>query len=157
MNESLKATGRVDLRQVRNGQVISEISDHNTIVTLGMSQIAMRIISGTYAQPDPFKWMSIGLGSDTILPADTTLGSEYIKYGLGSITGSTTTTATTNDTSRWIGSFGMTDTKTINEAGLFNKSGLNLGSMLSRTCFADIAAVSGDRIIVDWKVSFASA
>jgi hypothetical protein len=75
-----------------------------------------------------------------------------MKYGLGSIIGSTTTTSVTNDTAQWIGSFGITDSKTVNEAGIFNKSGLNTGSMLARTTFTGIACSSGDTLRATWRV-----
>lgn len=153
MNENLVLKGRIEIRQVRDGKVISEIHEPNTIVTLGKAQIAKSFVSGNYASSAPFGWLAIGLGSDTITAADTTLGSEYLRYGLGSVIGSTTTTTTTNDTTWWIGSFGIDASKIINEGGIFNASGLNLGSMCSRTCFTPVTALSGDRVILDWKIS----
>ena len=131
----------------------------NTVVTLGKFLAARAIVSGAYAAPDQIGWMAIGTGSSDIAAADTTLGTEYMREGpetgaTGSVTGSTTTTSTTNDTSRWIGSFGILDSQAINEAGLFNKSGLDLGSMFARTCFADINVVSGDTIKGTWDVAY---
>lgn len=125
----------------------------NTIVNDGFALVSTRLISGAYAAPDPVGWMAIGIGSSTITTVNTTLGSEYLRYGLGSITGSTTTTVALNDTARWIGSFGIDATKVVNEAGLFNASGLDLGSMLSRTAFADISVVSGDTIKGTWDIA----
>jgi hypothetical protein len=155
MIDNISAEGKIELKQVRNKKTIKHIQYPNTVVTLGKESIARRVVSGAYANIEPFNWLSLGIGSNTITAGDTTLGSEYLKYGLGNITGSTYTTTTTNDTAWWIGSFGIDTSKTINEAGIFNASGLDTGNMLSRTCFADVATVSGDTVILDWKVKFA--
>lgn len=153
MIENIGVQGRVSLRQVRNGVVINEIKDYNTVLTIGKSQIAGHMVSDLNVG-SAVDWMSLGLGSSTITAGDTTLGSEYLKYGLGSITGNVTTTSTTNDTAQWIGSFGIDTSKLINEAGLFNASGLDTGSMYARTGFSDITVVSGDTVIADWKITF---
>lgn len=154
MDENMSVWGRIELKQVRDGQVINEVYNPNTVLTMGKAEMARHIVADI-SVGSRVDWMSLGLGSSTITAGDTTLGSEYLKYGLGSITGSTTTTTTTNDTAQWIGSFGVTALKNINEAGLFNASGLNSGSMYARTCFADIVAVSGDSILADWKITYA--
>ena len=153
MNENVGIKGRLNIDVSHVDGTVENRYIPNTVVTLGKFLAARAIISGGYAAPNQVGWMSIGLGSDTIDAGDTVLGSEYMRYGLGSIIGSTTTTTTTNDTARWIGSFGIEDTKTINEAGLFNASGLDLGSMLSRTCFDDISVVSGDTIKATWDIA----
>lgn len=149
--DTIKINGKLNIDKVSNNKV-ENFKVPNTVVTLGKEQIAIRIVSGTYALPDPYRWMSIGTGSDTIVASDTTLGTEVQR--IPSDLGSTTTTSTTNDTSRWIGSFGIIATNTINEAGLFNASGVDLGSMLSRTTFADISVISGDWINVTWDLAF---
>lgn len=155
MKDNLKLTGNVIIEHKSSRWDKPVVTErHNTVVTLGKAQLAKSIVSGAYASSAPFGWMSIGIGSDTIVASDTTLGSEYLKYAGGSVTGSTTTTTTLNDTSRWIGSFGIADTKVINEAGLFNASGLNLGSMLSRVAFADKSAISGDQLNITWDIDF---
>jgi hypothetical protein len=154
MNDGISVNGKIYLKHTRNGEVINEITDKNTVLTIGKSQIAGHMV-GDLTIGSRVDWMSLGIGSSTIAAGDTSIGSEYIKYGLGSITGSTTTTTTANDTAFWIGSFGITESKTINEAGLFNDSGLNTGSMYARTCFSDIVAVSGDTVIANWKIAFA--
>ena len=154
MNENMSVRGCVELRQVRDGQIINTVYNPNTVLTIGKSEIARGMVADL-TPGSRVDWMSIGIGSATITAADTTLGSEYLKYGLGNITGSTMTTTTANDTAYWVGSFGIDASKTVNEAGLFNASGLNTGSMYARTCFANIVAISGDTIITDWRVAFA--
>ena len=150
MADSIKVKGRLKIDHVSEGNVNSYYIP-NTLVTVGKSLIAQSIVSGGYARIDGIRYMSIGTGSSVITAADTTLGTEYLR---DSTTGSTTTTSTLNDTARWIGSFAIDGTNTVNEAGLFNASGVDLGTMLSRTTFADIAAISGDQINVSWAVDF---
>lgn len=153
MEENLRIKGRFRIENTTTGEV-REVD--NTVVTLGKSMIAGKIQSGdTLDVGSGFGWMSLGLGSETITAGHTILGSEYLKYGLGSIAESRTTTTVTNDTATWIGSFGITATKTINEAGLFNASGLDTGSMLAITNFADIVAGSEDRVNTTWNIKFA--
>ena len=151
MEETIGMQGNFRIENTRTGEV-REVE--NTIVTVGKAQMAGLCVADVSAGSQ-FDWMSIGIGSETITAGDTTLGSEYLKYGLGSITGDRTTTTVTNDTARWIGSFGIDATKTINEAGLFNQSGLDTGVMLARTCYADISAGSGDTLNATWTVKFA--
>lgn len=148
LNDNLGFKTRV--RVVHNGN--SVVDTHNTIVTTGKSKVAGLLVADVSAG-SPIDWMGIGLGSSTISAGNTVLGSQYLKYGLGSITGTLTTTTTTNDTARWIGSFGIDATKIVNEAGLFDKSGLDVGSMLSRTTFADVNTISGDRLNITWDIA----
>jgi hypothetical protein len=153
MNEKINVKGNLELRQFRNGEIIDSRNIHNTILTIGKSQIAGHLIADMNVG-SRVDWMALGIGSDTILPGDTVLGSQYLKYGLGSITGQRMTTTTANDTAQWIGSFGIDTTKGLNEAGLFNASGLDTGSMYARTCFATINVGSGDIILADWRIAF---
>lgn len=146
--------GHVVITHNRGDECLGVYGNPNMVVTLGKFASARGMVSGGYAAINPAGWMSIGLGSDTIVTGDTTLGSEYLRY---ETTGSTTTTTTTNDTAWWIGSFGIDATKTVNEAGIFNASGLDLGSMFARTAFADIAAISGDQINIDWRITGSQA
>ena len=148
MNDNIGLIGRLKIVKVSpNGN--DQIETTNTIVTVGKSTIAGLILSGT--NPNMYEWMALGLGSSTITAGDTVLGSEAYKIQADNL--SQTTTTVTNDTATFIGSFGIDDTKTINEAGLFNGSGLDVGSMLSRTTFANIVATSGDSVNVTWDVT----
>lgn len=151
--ENIKIQGRFRIENTTTGEV-REVN--NTVVTLGKSMIAGRAMSGEDLNVGSgFGWMSIGIGSETITAGHTVLGSEYLKYGLGSIAETRTTTTVANDTATWVGSFGITETKTINEAGLFNASGLDTGSMLAITNFADIGAGSADNVNATWDIKFA--
>ena len=146
-NDKFGLSGKLKLELIRAGEK-SIYETPNTVVTIGKSQIAGLMTPGVDVG-STFTHMSIGLGSSTVAAGDDLLGSEYMK---AENTGTRTTTAVTNDTAQFIGSFGIKDSKTINEAGLFNQSGLDLGSMFSRTGFANIVAISGDAINATWTV-----
>jgi len=143
--------GRVKVHNVSTGQ-IEEVN--NTIVNVGLAQVTALLTSDITAG-SAFDWLALGIGSSTIAAADTVLGSEYLKYGLGSVTGTQTTTTVTNDTMTLIGSFTSDATKIINEIGIFNQSGLDTGSMLARAVFGDVSTISGDKINVTYDVSVA--
>ncbi len=151
MKENIGMKGRFRIENTRTGEV-REID--NTIVTLGKSMMAGLVLSDLDVG-SAYDWMSIGIGSETITPGHTVLGSEYLKLGIGDITGTRTTTTVTNDTATFVGSFGIDATKTINEAGLFNQSGLDTGSMMAITNFAGIAAGSADTLNATWDIKFA--
>jgi len=150
MEENIGMKGKFRIENTTTGEV-REVD--NTVVTLGKSMMAGLCVADVNVG-SAYDWMSIGIGSETITAGHTTLGSEYLKIGLGDITGDRTTITTTNDTARWIGSFSIKATKSINEAGLFNQSGLDTGSMLAITNFADIETESGDTLNATWTIKF---
>jgi hypothetical protein len=152
MLENLSARGFFTAKHVDNqGNLKTDIQHSNTVVTIGKSQIAGHLVADLNVG-SAVDWMAVGIGSSTIAASNTTLGSEYLKIGLSNIIGNRVTTTVTNDTAQWIGSFTIDATKIVNEAGLFNASGLNTGSMYARTCFTDINTVSGDYILADWRI-----
>ena len=144
-NDEIRLKGIVELNQIRDNKIIDSRYIDNTVLTIGKSQIAGHLVADV-STGSAIDWMSIGIGSATITAGDTTLGSEYLKIGIGSLTGDRTTTTTTNDTARWIGSFHIDATKSVNEVGLFNQSGLNTGSIYTRACFSALNVVDGDNI-----------
>ena len=157
MQENIGMKGRFRIEKISPDGNIEIRENPNTVVTIGKAMMANLLVDDLVYQTatgSRYDWMAIGIGSRTIGEAGSLLGSEYLKYGLGSITGSTTTTTTTNDTALFIGSFGIDATKTINEAGLFNKSGLNLGSVLAMTTFTVLNVISGDRVNATWNIQF---
>jgi hypothetical protein len=142
MEESMGLKGSYRLENMRTGQIVET---PNTIVTVGKSSTATLLGSGLSV--DPFGHIAIGIGSSTIAAGDTELGSEAYREASAN---SLTTTAVTNDTLQMIGSFSVDATKTINEAAVLNAG--TAGSMLSRSVFSDISAVSGDSINVTYNI-----
>lgn len=148
MKDNISLKGHLRIENLTTGQLIEH---SNTIVTVGKSQIA-GLITNDISAGSAFDHIALGLGSSAIAAGDTVLGSEYLKLA---VVGTQVTTTVTNDTMNLSGLFAIDATKTINEAGIFNKSGLDTGSMLARTTFADINTSSGDVISTIWKVKIA--
>ena len=153
-SDSIKVKGILILEQLRDGQLVDSRYVDNTVLTIGKSQFAGHTVADVNCG-SAVDWIALGIGSATITAADATLGSEYLKIGVGSVTGDRTTTTVTNDTARFIGSFHIDATKAVNEAGLFNMSGLDTGSMYCRTCFADLNVAAEDQINATWTLAFA--
>jgi len=137
------------LHHVKPDGTINTHQGHNEVVDAGRTMITNLLVADADIG-SRYDHMSIGLGSSTVSGNQIILGSEYTRVATA---GSTTTGSILNDTASWIGSFDVDATKTVNEAGLFNQSGLDLGSMLSRsTAFSAISATSGDAINVTWDL-----
>ena len=149
MNDKFCLTGHLEIDHVKADGTVDKYNGHNEVVDAGRTMITNLLVSDIPVG-SRYDWMAIGIGSSTVSGNDVTLGSEYLRVATA---GSTTTGSILNDTAQFIGSFGIDATKTVNEAGLFNLSGLDLGSMLSRsTAFTPISATSGDSINVTWKL-----
>ena len=138
--------GRVTLDHHHNG-IITKHAFPNTVVTEGKALMAGLLVADVGGTGIDF--MAIGTGSSTIVAGDTTLGTESVRVGTA---GTRTTTTTTQDTATLIGSFSISGNLSLNEAGLFDAA--SLGSMLSRTTYATISAVSGDSVNATWDVQF---
>jgi len=143
----MKLKGAFVIVNTNTGQIV-EVP--NTTMNVGFSTISALAGSGITI-PDRFSHTALGLGSSTVTAADTTLGSEAYRVAT---TQSQITTTVTDDTLQMVGSFAIDATKTINEAGVFNHATLDTGSMLARTCFADVNCTSGDSINTTWTVKF---
>lgn len=148
MNEQIGLKGILTLDHVRNGKLIENVSIPNTIMNVGKSVVSSFI--GSDITPGvAFDFMSIGTSGLAAVATQTTLGSEQVKV---STTASQVTTTTTNDTAQFIGSFSISGTHSIVEAGIFNAAAADTGSMLARTTFSSISVVSGDSINASWDV-----
>lgn len=145
MEEGMSLKGFFELKNLTTGETRQV---PNTIVTVGKSTVAS-FIAADVSSGSAFDWMAIGVGSSTIAAGDTVLGSEA--YRINTV-GSQITTTVTNDTARFTGSFVIDESKSINEAGMFNMSGLDTGSMLSRTTFATLSVGSEDVIQGTWDI-----
>jgi len=143
--------GNLSINHMRAGERINSVDIPNTIMNVGKSVVSAFIgsdITGGVA----FDYMSIGTSGVAAAATQTTLGSEQLKVGTAA---SQTTTTTTNDTATFIGSFGISGTHAIVEAGIFNATGADTGSMLARTTFTALNVISGDAINATWDVTVA--
>lgn len=146
MEEKFGLSGRLKIENTRTGEV-RQIP--NTIMNVGKSALASMLgsdVTSTVA----FDYIGIGTSGLAAAATQTTLGSEQVRVAT---TSSQTTTTTTDDTATFIGSFGVSGTHAIVEAGIFNAT--SAGSMLARTTFTAINVVSGDSINATWDVTVA--
>jgi len=143
MKSTYGLSGKLRIENTTTGEV-REIP--NTIMNVGKSVISS-FIGSDITQGVAFDFMSIGTSGITAAATQTTLGSEQLRQGTVS---SQSTTTTTGDTATFVGSFAISGTLQILEAGIFNAS--SAGSMLARTTFSAINVVSGDSINASWDV-----
>lgn len=146
--EGIKLRGVFTLENLSTGEFRRV---DNTIHNAGFALITSLIGSGL-TTGSRFSHIALGTGSSTINSSNTTLGTEAMRSGAYL---SQQTTSVANDTLRMIGSFTGDVTETINEAGIFNSSTANVGSMLSRVVFAGVPIVATDSVNVTYNVSLA--
>lgn len=146
--EKIGLSGRLNVDHIRNGQLVNNVHIPNTIMNVGKSVISS-FIGSDITNGVAFDFIGIGTSGIAAAATQTTLGSERQRVGT---TSANATTTTTNDTARFIGSFGISGTAAIVEAGIFNNSAFDTGSMLARTTFTAINVVSGDAINATWDV-----
>jgi len=145
MEDKTGLSGHLKLVNSRTGE---KRDIPNTIMNVGKSVISAFI--GSDIAPAPaWDWMSIGVSGLAAAATQTTLGSDTLRQ---STTSTQQTTTTAGDTARFIGSFGISGTHAIVEAGLFNSGLVGAGSMLARTTFTALNVVSGDAINATWDV-----
>ena len=147
INEMLKATGRLTIERTdSSGQLVERVEIPNLVVAVGKTFIASRMV-GTSAAV--MSHMSIGSNNPELALAtgNTQLGNELGKVAL------TSSTASSNSVT-YVATFPAgTGSGDIKEAGIFNASGTNTGTMLCRTTFPIVTKQSGDSITVTWVVT----
>ena len=148
MNDKFGLSGRLRIDHVRNGEYLNQIDKTNTIMDVGKSAV-VSMIGSDISSAVAFDFVSIGTSGIAAAATQTILGSEQVRV---LTTASQQTSGTTGDTARFIGSFGISGTLAIQEAGIFNAA--SAGSMLARTTFSALNVVSGDAINATWDVTF---
>jgi len=151
--EKSRIYGRLHADHFRNGVKIDERDTPNLIVTTGKAAIA-GLINGV-GSVAYFAWCGVGIGTTGPVAGNTTLETEREVDGTADATHtasvtSLVTTTVTNDTAQFVTTFNFTATLAITESGLFNA--LDDGTMLARQTFAALNVVSGDSIVITWKV-----
>ena len=145
MDENLKITGTLSVKHYNEANILVHSQEiPNLVVTSGKSHIASRINSDSGTK---MSHMAIGGDSTTPVAGDTTLGGEMGRVAFSSVT-------VAANTLTYGATFpGGTATGTVNEAGIFNNSGNNSGTMLCRTVFADVNKGASDAVVIAWNVS----
>ena len=143
-NETPKVTGQVTFTHKDiAGNVISESTVKNLVVTTGLAHIAGRMKDASI--PTQMSHMALGSSSTTPTLADTALGGSLGRVAL-------TATSVTSNAVTYTATFGSgTATGAVVEAGIFNAS--SGGTMLCRTVFPVINKNSTDSLAVTWIVT----
>lgn len=146
LTDSPKATGRVTFKHMNAaGEVISEQTVENLVVTTGLNHIAARM--ATTGQPTQMTHMALGASSTAAALSDTALGSS-----LGRVALTTAGGTPSNNKVSYVATFGAgVATGAVVEAGIFNAS--TNGTMLCRTTFPVINKASTDSLAVTWEVT----
>jgi len=147
--EMIKIYGVVEILHFRDGKLINKIVANNLLTDVGLAQMA-GLINGVVTTP--FTYVAVGTGTTAPSATDTALVSEVMRV---SATVSRTTTSVSNDTATWSATFNFTASYALSEAGIFDAS--TGGNMLSRVTYPTLNVVSGDSLIINWKVQMRRA
>lgn len=145
--ENPKVTGQVTFQHLdAQGNVISEQTVKNLVVTAGLNHIAARMAnSGT---PDQMSHMALGSSSTAPALSDTTLGAQLGNRASLAVAGGTPSGNQVTYTATF--SAGVA-TGAVVEAGIFNAS--TGGTLLCRTTFPVINKADTDSLAVTWIVT----
>lgn len=119
-------------------------SGYNTIIQSGI-QLMVKIMNGNTT--GSFKWMGIGTGSTAPSSTQTALVDQI---SIEETTNTVGTTAFSDDTAIFQGTFTFTTTYTLREAGLFSSSAS--GVMLARRLFPAVNVINGDNLSLIWSI-----
>lgn len=147
----MKLTGRFELIQTgADGWEKDYRLVNNLVVDAGKAAVAGLIIATGHT--DAFDHIGIGIGTTAAAAGNTTLESEITTNGgqRALATLSRVTTDVTNDTAQAEVTFAFTGTFAVTEAGLL--SAISAGVLLCRQVFAAVNVISGDSLLVRWKV-----
>lgn len=143
--ETVKMFGNLEilLTNENNNVKIHKIIP-NLVVLTGKQFVSQRMISNTTSVMS-----HIAIGEGLVEPSlnDIALGDELIRQ---SITSVTVTSNTVTYVSSFLPGVGI---GAITEAGIFNSSLANSGTMLCRTTFAVVNKEVGDTLTITWNVS----
>jgi len=150
LSGALPLEGIVTLRHIRNGKILSEQTFSNTVVTVGIDQVA-GLINGV--RDTAFTYLRLGTSgtqtsaSNTDLLAGITAGS----LAPAASTATQITTDTTNDSAYLVHSWASTGSYTVKEIAIATSA--TGGRILSRTTnFAAVGLTSGDNLTAYYSV-----
>lgn len=143
VNETLKATGRLDIVLLdQNNNIKQQVSVPNLVVTVGKNFIASRMVGTASAA---MSHMAVGTSNANLAAANTALAAQLTRVALTSATA-------TNSTVTYVGNYGAgVGTGALVEAGIFNDA--TTGTMLCRTTFPVINKEASDTLTINWVVT----
>lgn len=143
---NLHANLKVNKRDGDEGVLLESREVKNIITNDGAD--AVRTAVGSAALTSVFKWIGVGTSANAFTSTDSQLNTE-----IASSESNYFTTGNFGQFSRKT-TFTNIGPTTVRESGLFNRDGINSGSMLAAQTFGQVEMASGDKLEVIWKVYF---
>lgn len=147
LNDSVRLKGSVRKQLfAEDGTCIYDHTDHNLVVTIGLTYLATWTAASSQAGP----FMSyMGLGTGTAVPTlgDTTLQTPLPTYVQGVL--SSPSSAVWQNVVTFPA--GTNTSTSITEAGLFSASA---GIMYARQIFSPINKGAGNALVVTWQITY---
>lgn len=153
MNDTTTTKGLVNLKVIRNGEIVQDITVNNGITNAGFA--AMAGLVGNTGSVSAFTYLAVGTSNTAFSAGQTALIGEISTSGLSraSATVSRVTTTQTNDTLQLTKTFTLSGSATVEEVGAFNAA--STGVMLGRALTGTVTLVNGDEFVVTYKFKFA--
>lgn len=144
MNDTLNATGKLSITLIDEFGYVKDTRYINNIVVLtGKEWIVKRMFNNTTTT---MSHMAVGTSSNDLSMTNTILSNEI---GRTSVTSSKVNNVMTYNATFSPG----VATGILVEAGIFNASVANTGTMLARTVFSAINKLAADTLLVEWKIT----
>lgn len=143
--DNFKMVGKLNLLLTSaEDQVKLDITYPNLVVSTGKAYVAQRMTANTTAVMTS---IAIGSSGTSANIADTALGAEITRVAF-------TSANVVANTITYISTYVPgTGTGALQEAGIFNATAANSGTMLCRTTFPVVNKEAGDTLTVTWNVS----
>ena len=141
--------GNVAWVHSRGGQVLAAYQGPNLVVDAGKAATA-GLLNGVVT--NFFEHIAIGTGATAAAAGDTTCQTEITTNGGQRAAGTTSrvTTDVTNDTAQVALTYNFTGSFAVTESCLLDS--ISAGTLLARQVFSAINVISGDSLLVTWKI-----
>lgn len=151
--DNINTKGQVNLKVIRNGEVVKDITVNNGITNAGFA--AMAGLVGNTGSVTAFTYLAVGSSNTAFAASQTALVGEISTNGLSrtAATVSRVTTTQTNDTLQLTYTFTLSGSSTVEEIGAFNDA--SAGTMLGRALTGTLTLVNGDQLVLTYKFKFA--
>jgi len=155
INELFTMKGELEIILLGPSQNVKQhIYIPNLIVTAGKNVMANYLAKGTTIN-NAMSHMGLGTGSTAPAAANTGLEAEITSGSVASTRKAFSTTSSSNNVASFQAIFapGEGTNAALREAGLFNSSAINSGTMLCRTVFGAVAKEAADTLTINWNVT----
>lgn len=147
ITDTIKAIGNLEIQRYDGeGNLVEHRKEKNLVVHVGKVYITQRMQSNLNSV---MSHMAVGVANVAATTSQTALLGENARVALDSNT-------ITNNTIQYVATFGAGTPNggaTIAEAGIFNNSTANTGTMLCRVRFNEVNKANSDIIVITWNVT----